>query len=128
MLDCLEKADSNQYNLSVNLVFSEGTNVCNFKADKGKHLLQMSGFCNSPTGTAVNSHLNFRVLHSDGEKMDMPSFRPYITSSYSYPYNISELIEIKKPGEVSVRCLGNVANLNIQNNFTLLTPVIDFQD
>jgi hypothetical protein len=46
-------------------------------------------------------------------------------SSYSYPFSISELVEVKKTGNLQVKCKGSIGNLNFQNTYTVVTPVID---
>lgn len=68
------------------------------KVTQGKYLLQMSGFIGSTTGVSNNDSCGFYVLNTDEKKIELPSFKPYINSSYHYPYNISDVIEIPKDG------------------------------
>ena len=98
MLDCLEKANNTPYHLAPSLSFNNGSTVSTFDVEKGKYLLQMSGFVNSPQGYGTNENLAFNLILPDETKIELPSWRPYISSSYSYPYSLSEVVEIKKGG------------------------------
>jgi hypothetical protein len=91
------------------------------KLQRGKYLLQISGL---HKGTYQGEKLQFTINFDEKKSIELVEIVPYFLSApYSFPYSVSEVIELEKETLVSVT--SKTANSILMNNLVTAKPIVN---
>lgn len=97
------------------------SNSGELKLQRGKYLLQVSGL---HKGTYAGEKLQFVVSYDEKKELELVEVVPYFMSApYSYPYSLSEVIELDKETNLTVTSKTN--NSALLNHLVTAKPIVN---
>lgn len=98
------------------------SNAGELRLQKGKHLIQISGLYK---GTHQGERLEFSIVQDEDKKeTKLIEIVPYFLSSpYSFPYSLSEAIELDKERSISIVTKANTTQL--MNHLVTAKPIVN---
>ena len=88
---------------------------------KGKHLIQITGLYK---GTHAGERLDFTIVEDDKKETKLVEVVPYFLSApYSFPYSLSEAIEVDRECNITVVTKSNTSQL--MNHLVTAKPIVN---